>query len=526
MNGGTSGQRKLTINIRPEVTILSVLRHLNYRPWFALAEFVDNAIQSYHLKADAIHLLDGSEARLRVSIDIDLEGPGKISIQDNAGGIALEDFARAFRPAELPLDRTGLSEFGMGMKSAACWFADSWTVRTSALNESVERTVRFNIQDIVAEKLDELIVEERPCPPVVHFTEVVLEGLLHPPRGRAVSRIKEHLASIYRVFLQDGSLELRYKGEPLEFSQPKILRASSYREPDQPAVEWKKKIEMDFGAGQKVSGFAALREVASTPFAGFALFRRGRLIEGSADETYRPNKIFGNSNSYRFQRLFGELHLDGFEVSHTKDGFRWEELEDEFLDLLKEELSSQPLNLLDQAEGFRTRATRKSVAQKAKTATELVAQDLEHQVPSAIDEQDPTDDGGQLPEVIESSAFETSSRTVEVEFAKHQWSITIRTGVDPAQGDWLRIAERYTRASEGGTRVRFMTLDVSLAHPFSTEFLGSNNENVELLIRMATAFSLSIVLAEDSTAASPSFALHYLNSVLREALTGIQHGRD
>ncbi len=35
------------VNIRPEVSILSVLKHLNYRPWFAIAEFVDNAIQNF-----------------------------------------------------------------------------------------------------------------------------------------------------------------------------------------------------------------------------------------------------------------------------------------------------------------------------------------------------------------------------------------------------------------------------------------------------------------------------------------------
>lgn len=36
-----------SINIRPGVAILSVLQHLNYKPWFAMAEFVDNSLQSY-----------------------------------------------------------------------------------------------------------------------------------------------------------------------------------------------------------------------------------------------------------------------------------------------------------------------------------------------------------------------------------------------------------------------------------------------------------------------------------------------
>jgi hypothetical protein len=35
-----------SVNIRPGVNVLSVLPHLNYKAWYALAEFVDNAIQS------------------------------------------------------------------------------------------------------------------------------------------------------------------------------------------------------------------------------------------------------------------------------------------------------------------------------------------------------------------------------------------------------------------------------------------------------------------------------------------------
>ena len=101
------------VNIRPEVNILSVLRHLNYRPWFALAEFVDNAIQSYISNRELLQAADGVDAPLRVTISIDPEGEGRITITDNAAGIALADFPRAFRPAQVPPDRDGLSEFGM-----------------------------------------------------------------------------------------------------------------------------------------------------------------------------------------------------------------------------------------------------------------------------------------------------------------------------------------------------------------------------------------------------------------------------
>src|SRR5262249_49473237 len=147
-------------------------------------------------------------------------------------------------------------------------------------------------------------------------------------------------ASIYRVFLRDGTLELTYCGDTLTYDDPPTLCAPYYRTPAAAPVLWRKDIDFDFGQGQRARGFAALREKASVSGAGFALFRRNRLIQGSADEGYRPEAIFGKSNSYRYQRLFGELHLEGFEVSHTKDGFRWEEHEDTFLELLHEHLNA------------------------------------------------------------------------------------------------------------------------------------------------------------------------------------------
>ena len=340
------------INIRPGVSILSILPHVNYKPWFAVAEFVDNSLQSYLDYLPQIVAAHDTNYRLRVAINLDIHDGGRVTVRDNAAGIHQVDYQRAFRAAEVPLDRTGLSEFGMGMKSAACWFGRNWKVRTSALGEDVERTIDFDIDGIVKDGTELLTVQKRPAKPNVHFTEVIIENLNQPPHGRTIGKMKEHLASIYRIFIRSGQLELSFNDDILTFEEPKILSAPYYKDAIGEAREWRKEIDLDWGLGTRVYGFAALRETGSTADAGFALFRRNRLIEGSGEESYRPEIIFGRGNSFAYQRLYGELHLEGFQVSHTKDGFRWEEHEDHFLEFLKEDLNTAEMPLLNQVEGL------------------------------------------------------------------------------------------------------------------------------------------------------------------------------
>ena len=57
-----------SINIRPGVNVLSVLPHLNYKAWYALAEFVDNAIQSSLDNQRELKAVDGADYRLLVEI--------------------------------------------------------------------------------------------------------------------------------------------------------------------------------------------------------------------------------------------------------------------------------------------------------------------------------------------------------------------------------------------------------------------------------------------------------------------------
>ena len=42
---------------------------------------------------------------------------------------------------------------------------------------------------------------------------------------------------------------------------------------------------------------------------------------GSDEEKYKPKSIFTGSNSFRSLRVFGELHLEGYQVTFSKDNF-------------------------------------------------------------------------------------------------------------------------------------------------------------------------------------------------------------
>jgi len=280
------------VSIRPQVTMLSVLKHIEYQTWFALAEFIDNAIDSYLKNEKAIKEIEGKNFQLEVKIEIN-EPENRITIRDNAGGISKADYSRAFRAAEVPPDNSGLSEFGMGMKSAACWFADNWCVSTTALGEDNVKKVVFDMQKIFEDKLEELDVETKVCDINHHYTIVELFNVNRIPKRKGVAKVKDHLRCIYREFIRKGILKLFLNSEELAFNDPKILNVPKHDEPNGEPILWRKEILFDIEEGLSVHGFVAIREKASTSEAGFALFRRGRVIEGSFDEGFRPDFIFG-----------------------------------------------------------------------------------------------------------------------------------------------------------------------------------------------------------------------------------------
>ena len=513
------------VNIRPGVSILSVLKHLNYKPWYALAEFVDNAIDSYLKNEKRLKDTEGEDFKLKIEVSRN-QTNRSIIIVDNAAGIHQQDFERAFRAAEIPPDNTGLSEFGMGMKSAACWFAQNWVVKSSALGEDVERIVTFDIKKIVDDKIEELNVENIATLKQKHGTSIELFNIKNFPEKRTIVKVKDHLTSIYRDFIRRGVVDLYLDGELLVFEEPETLRASHYKMPNGEEILWRRDLPEDFEIREGfviTKGFIAIRKEGSTEKAGLALFRRGRVIMGSADEGYRPNELFGNPNSFRYQRIFGELHIDGLQVSHTKDGFQGDEDMRLFLEVLQDELDDDTFPLLKQAEGYRVRATDKDYKKSAQAVVKDTVDKAKEQLTTVLKD---IRDKQPEPEKEEYNLVEvpkdySSHEEFEIVFRSVTWQISVELSWDNNFQNWIEIGDKFIKEHYKDNlhkKVRQIGIRLSLKHPFMLKFAGIDKSRIDPLLRMAVAIGLSEITARESGVKSAETIRRNLNELLKNAL--------
>jgi hypothetical protein len=498
------------IEIRPDVGMYAAFARLRYEPWYALAELVDNALQSYQINREALMEAHHGAFRLSVSINVfdDL-----IEIRDTAAGIARSDFPRAFRPARRPPDTDGLSEFGLGMKAAASWLAKHWSVRTSALGEPAESTIAFDIPKITTEHLHRLPAIVKDAEASAHYTILTLQSLNVKIKPAMLAKIKRHLASIYRMFLREGSLELRLQGEPLTHAPVACLIAPRFDEPGGPALEWRKEFSLTLDATHRISGWAGLLKKGSVDNAGFAVFRRRRLIEGSDGEAYRPKAVFRTSNSYTYQRLVGELNVEGFGVSHTKDGIQWDDFEEEILAWLRGELDREPLPLLQQAEGYRARPRRPraSLASAASDTQTVLAQRVPPLVESQL-QRDP--DSTPLPTALTSKPPEAGCETqLSLSHLGQSWSVSVELINDETTYDWLEIAKEERTPAEHLLHIR-----VNVAHPFLVRFAAPGGVELNAFVRLGAGLAIAEVTARATGVRQAGTIRRNLNQLLRDAL--------
>jgi len=387
------------VSIATRPLVYSTFRYINNKVWHALAEYIDNSIQSFQDHKEELQNLN-RDGKLHVRIDIDFDND-TISIQDDAYGITKENYQRAFELANLPLDREGLHEFGMGMKVSSIWLCNTWTVETSAFGEPIRKTMTFDLEEVVAKEELELPVEEIQYDVSEHYTKISLTNLsMNKPTRRQLPYIKQHLASIYTKYLREDSIEIVINDEPLGYTDLRVLKAPLYSKPDSTPIVWRKDIAFEGYLGPKkyaVKGFIGILETMSTSENnGFLLFRRGRVIGSSYDDRYRPKVLCGQEGSPQYKRIFGELHLEGFDVSFTKNSFQEDNDFSQFIELLKDDLTrDKSLDLFGQAQNYTKPKTKKEIKDLGTSLIQQVAKGLSRSI-DTTSKQDFRDERGLL----------------------------------------------------------------------------------------------------------------------------------
>ena len=166
--------KKERLDIRPKVSIYRLFSRLNYKPYYAIAEFVDNSTASFFGMERTLKFYNIKSTTIKIDYDDDLN---ELTIEDDAYGMEIEDFRRAILLGAKPENLNGRNEFGMGLKTAASWFGDVWSVRSTQLNSEVEYFAEVDIPYMDEHDLNEVEIQKFKTDKTKHGTVIKIKQL-------------------------------------------------------------------------------------------------------------------------------------------------------------------------------------------------------------------------------------------------------------------------------------------------------------------------------------------------------------
>ncbi|WP_189534570.1 ATP-binding protein [Paludibacterium paludis] len=355
-----------------------LLKNQGYEPAYALAEFIDNAIHAYQIES-AQNPNPENELKIHVKIYseqyINDKLKNSIIISDNGPGIQKAKLEAALKPAKQPQNK-GLSEFGIGMKAAAVWFADNWTLETKPLSESNKLTTDFNLENLLNSGSSKIQVQEQASIEK-NYTKISLKNIRKPIDPKKYQEIKKDITEIYQRFISRERISIYFsydeKEEKLIFENNNEVLVTPVYETIKGQLyaigapkTWSVPIEFVMNGHLVTGDIMLLKEGSYVTNPGLVLFRNGRVIHGTTRTPYIPNKLFKTGNKYGRQRIYGELFLDGQPISYTKDKFEFNE-EHFFAQI---EATPGMHDLQKQAQAYRTKETPKVVATREEAEKE------------------------------------------------------------------------------------------------------------------------------------------------------------
>ena len=317
----------MSLQFRVELSVINSYKRLAYTAWHAIAEFVDNSTQSFFDNRELLMGLNKADAR-PLTVQVDYEASQDIlRVRDNTMGMSFEDLERALHVSQPPPNTSGRSRYGMGLKTAACWIGNVWSVRSKKYGETVEYFVEVDVAKIASGNNDLSYSENRDVSIEDHYTILEIRNHNRKFKTRTLGKIGQYLRSMYRQDFRNGDLTLIWRGSELNWDEYDERWAV-----DRNGNAYFKEFEFWVGTDseeandlkdKRVHGWVGVLREGSRSDAGFSILLSNRVIKGWP-VSWRPETIFGyERNDLVNQRLVGEIHLDDFVVSHTKDDIQW-----------------------------------------------------------------------------------------------------------------------------------------------------------------------------------------------------------
>ena len=489
----TTNDGDFELNIQPQASVLGVFSRLNYKVWYAIAEFVDNSTESFYTNEKELQQNGINTVTVHVNYDFE---KNILSITDDAFGMELDDFSRAVLLDSKPKKQGGRNEFGMGLKTAASWFGNIWSVTSTQFGSTNKYLTEVNIQELKEKKVNTVKIRKELCPELEHGTTIVIKEITKKinPLGQTIPKIIRILESMYRRDLNSGKVNIWFNDIPLHFDEYGCLQ---FRD-----KTWRKELDFEFefdGETHHVKGFVGILANGGFGKAGFALFRRGRVVVGGEDQNYKPELIFHQAQSPISHKLFGELDLDDFPVNQAKDGFVWDDgLEIVFLEALKNNIQeyidiAKMTNKERAKEEEFSQASSKTVEESVQSFANALSNANQSTETQKVDQsnEESTNGNSEIAQ-FEEYLHNTNSTEEKIVGDKRKYPIQINEAIKKTfvvewsignKSYWINVED-----SEDGQEIYIV---ININHPFFKPY--TNNEDFKIVLEK---FVISFVVAE------------------------------
>jgi hypothetical protein len=520
------------VSIQPDVSALKMFRSMSFTPWFAIGEFVDNAITSALKNHARLIERNGKDYQLRINIDFPDE-KNQLIIDDNAAGITKTEMRRALRTGEPPEDTSvGLSKHGVGLKAASFWWGSTLTIQTYPVDSDHGWQVLIDISD--SDNIDSKAHVVKIPHRGYSGTKVTVDSLWQKtPRAKTVATIKAYLPSIYRTFIGTKSettldCQILFERKPLSFSPPELLVAPFWPTKEgavsgSPKLLWRDDVDITLDSGKTIIGWVGLLKETSRFYSGFFLHYRGKGIAGVAPidsddksdnqdardaisrSVYKPRRIFGNSGLYPDISIIGEFDITDFGKTITTDSPLWSPDEEaEFVQKLLTFMQKEEKNYVRMAKNYRRRtASKREVEENIKIDTAEVEK-VKDAIDGRINHEDPAQESptdNYLPsmELNELAKEKIIISIKDLEGHEHK---LICTFLEDRSRDFLGIKENPSKSLH--------EVMINLAHPI-LDGIRIDSETRKLLMRTMLGLAFSEIMLT-------SYEKHQIRDKMNEIL--------